>query len=619
MSPPAPALLARALALAAQHLDASIEVTDPEVRLQWVNPAFEALHGRPAAQVLGRTPAELGLAGPGMRVGHAHLEARLVQDDAAQALSKVVRPGGTAIPVELQLHAVRDDAGALLGHVAIKMAQLDSLAADRTRNRRRHDLHILLDRAPLPAVVHCDNVVRYANPAMGALMGEPPADLLGDDVQGWLVPEDLDHFEARKAQAMTAPDTLGPTRYRLRRRDGGVIPVRVVPVGFLEYDGEPAYCVMLQDIRAEQDEQQRLILADRLRTVGQVAAGVAHEVNNPLTYVLDSLERALSSLPAEHPAREALGAAVDGTHRIGSIVRDLALFTREPGQDPHAVSLGEVVRAAADMARRPSEGRARIVVAAPELPVWVQGTSPRLGQVLLNLVLNAVQASPEHGRGEVRIAWGVDGSTAWLTVADQGRGMPREVQARAFDPFYTTRAGAGGTGLGLAICRDILHGLGGTIALDSAPGAGTTVHVTLPRAAPPRDGGRTAPACACRILVVDDDPLVARAVSRTVGRAGCVAEVVTDGPAALERLTRSPVPDVILCDLMMPGMDGPALTAALASRHPDLADRLIYMTGGAFTEAAHAFLDRTGAPCLVKPFSPQDLSAALGELDTAGA
>ncbi|HHH29598.1 MAG TPA: response regulator, partial [Polyangiaceae bacterium] len=310
--------------------------------------------------------------------------------------------------------------------------------------------------------------------------------------------------------------------------------------------------------------------------------------------------------------------ARDGAERIRHVVRELTLFTRDPADGDVATELGEVVRAAVHLSRRTVEANASVRIDPPEEEVWVVGSGPKLGQVCLNLLLNASAAMPS-GRGEVVVRWRAFGDRCRLTVVDDGCGMSPDVLARAFEPFFTTRAGSGGTGLGLAMCQNILADLGGTIALDSALGRGTVVTVELRRAQPPREVVSEVPReqAPCRVLVVEDQVRVGRALSRRLRALGHQVEHAADGRQALEILMRPPSFDVVLCDLMMPEMSGQELHAAIVEARPELVERIVFMTGGAFTEDARAFLEGLSTPWLVKPFEDDELIVALAEVAPA--
>lgn len=395
-----------------------------------------------------------------------------------------------------------------------------------------------------------------------------------------------------------------------------------------------------EHLRALRETQAQLVQAGRMAAVGTLAAGVGHEINNPLAYIVTNLEyacqeaRALGRELPVGPGRERLGEleralreALHGTDRVRRIAKDLKTLSREESaREP--VDLHAVLEAAANMAAHELLPRARLEWELGEVP-RVEGSEPRLVQVFLNLLVNAAQAMPEGQpeRNEVRLVTRREGDLVVVEVRDTGSGIPPEVMTRIFDPFFTTKPVGVGTGLGLALSQAFLKAMGGDIQVESEVGRGTTLRVLL-RVAPEAVAqaaeaqqaqaareveqaavqARAAERQRGRVLVVDDDPMVSSALRRTLGREHEV-EVQGSSRAALARLV-SPeglLVDVVLCDLMMPELTGMDLHAALQSTAPPLAGRLVFMTGGAFTPAAQAFLEQVDNPRLEKPFEPERL------------
>ena len=395
----------------------------------------------------------------------------------------------------------------------------------------------------------------------------------------------------------------------------------------------------------------RLALADRMVSVGTLAAGVAHELNNPLAYVtanvtflLEQLTHLTTLLSPEarddgevadvlQQVGEAASDTRDGVDRMRTIVRDLRTLSRAEDDKIGPVDLNPVLESCLTVAWNEIKHRARLVRDLGHLPA-VRGNEGRLGQVFLNLLINAAQAIPDGAadRHEIRV-----GSTALgpdrvaIEVRDTGCGIQPEHLARIFDPFFTTKPPGIGTGLGLSICMGIVSGMGGTIEVESEPGKGALFRVVLPVAgleqaddltadapaavAPqPGGGGPSGPGGAGprkpRVLVVDDEPLVRTVVSRTLARDH---DIVTAGSAAeaLALVARGEAFDLVLSDLQMPQQTGMDLHAELSRVAPALARRMIFFSGGAYTEDARAFLDREGVECLEKPFDLDTLRAVV--------
>jgi signal transduction histidine kinase/CheY-like chemotaxis protein len=396
-------------------------------------------------------------------------------------------------------------------------------------------------------------------------------------------------------------------------------------------DGTPLICAISEDVT----ERRASETTARMAALGTLAAGVAHEINNPLAFVLANVSFAADRLeaaprdPSLAEAADALREAGEGALRVRDIVRDLRSFARPPGEaEQTRVDLRTPLRAALTMARNEVRHRARIVEDLGEPPP-VLADEHQLAQVFLNLVVNAAQAIPDGSvaANEVRLRTGrTVAGEAFAEVEDTGRGMTEEERRRAFEPFFTTKPFGGGLGLGLFLSANIVRGLGGRIELETAPDRGSTFRVVFP-AAPAVSGPERAPAEATtaapsprsvrlRVLVVDDEPLVGRSVERLLRKEHHV-DAVTDPNVALARIGAGERWDVVLCDLMMPQLSGMEFDARLAERAPELRARTVYVTGGAFTERAQAFLATPGRRTLAKPFDAATLRAVIAEVGPA--
>lgn len=379
---------------------------------------------------------------------------------------------------------------------------------------------------------------------------------------------------------------------------------------------------LAREITAQKREEAQAVLADRMASIGTLAAGVAHEINNPLASIhsnlsfitaeLRELARSLNEEQREQIKESfaALGDAVDATGRVRDIVRDLKLFSRDREEEEAGpVDVGEVIDSSLRMARNEIRHRARLVNDVKPVP-RVMGTASRIGQVVLNLLVNAAQAIADGhaATNEIRVSTEVEGGFVVIGVSDTGAGMTEETKKRLFTPFFTTKPVGEGTGLGLSICYRIVTDMGGRIRVDSAPGAGAKFRIWLPIAtgsnvtveAQALAPESNAPFNRLRVLVIDDEPMIAKAIERALGKLHRV-ESSLYARAALERV-RSEGFDVVLCDMMMPDMNGMEFHAALTQLNPGLARRVIFLTGGAFTDASRRFLEEHETMRLEKPF-----------------
>ena len=358
---------------------------------------------------------------------------------------------------------------------------------------------------------------------------------------------------------------------------------------------------VLRDVTERREVQARLALADRLISVGTLAAGMAHELNTPLAYVAANLEFLARAVP-EHLAPggapeigEALRESVDGAERLRLIIEDLRTFSRPPdGDEQGPADLDAVLRSCIGMAWNEIRHRARLQRDLPPLPA-VAGNPARLGQVFVNLLVNAAQSIREGDveANVIRVLRAcAPGGRVAVEVSDTGAGIPSHVLPRIFEPFFTTKPAAAGTGLGLSICRTIVDALGGTIDVKSQPGAGSTFRVVLPVAQGPAAAPTvtpppppSAPLPRSRILVVDDERLVGSSLARAL--AGEHDVTAASSPRmALRLLEQGERFDALLTDLVMPDLTGLELVREAVRLDPALAGRVIFMTAGAFTAEA---------------------------------
>jgi len=382
----------------------------------------------------------------------------------------------------------------------------------------------------------------------------------------------------------------------------------------------------VQDVTEKKEAEARIMLADRLVSVGTLALGVAHEINNPLASItanLDMMAEGIRQLPGPGTAavrdlEEMTVEAREGAERVRKIVRGLKTFSRGDEAQPVALDLKRVLEVAINMAFNTIRQRARLVKDYGDAPAVVADEG-RLGQVFINLLVNAAQSFPEGQveRNEIRVVTRTlaDGR-ALVEVRDTGAGIPADVIDRIFDPFFTTRAVGVGTGLGLSICHGIVTSLGGELTAQSDGHKGSVFRVVLPAAPyePPLQEGRVAsmrPEANHRasVLIVDDDVVLAKTLCRVLQGQDVI--VVTNGREAFELLRTGRLFDVILCDLMMPVMTGMELHAKITENLPHLVESMIFITGGAFTPATRAFLDQVSNECLEKPFDARNLRALV--------
>ncbi len=408
------------------------------------------------------------------------------------------------------------------------------------------------------------------------------------------------------------------------------------------------------DIERIQAVQANLIERERLATVGKLAAGVAHSINNPAAYVVANLDEIrecmaplaeLTTLATDAVRRQGgelertelerltalartprvfeeigdmLAESLEGMGRIRDIVHDLKGFSALDDEAPLPTDLSRVVETALQLAQADLKHRVSLEVQMPELPP-VLGSSGRLSQVVLQLLMNALQSFDDDHKGERRvqvIGQETDGVVA-LVVRDNGRGMDQATQSRIWDPFFTTHT-RGALGLGLPICQDIIARHGGTLDVHSEAGDGTRVTVGLPSMQDSVHfslldqpiGDAQDPLQGASILVVDDEPAIVRCIKRLL-RVAHEVHTATSGRQALELLLGGVTPDLILCDLMMADVSGVELYDEVCEKRPELEPRILFITGGAFTDRTRAFCEEHFDRLIEKPFESKVLRDRL--------
>jgi len=481
------------------------------------------------------------------------------------------------------------------------------------------DFRQLIEQAPEAISVFDGKRLCYANAEAVRLLGFGSAEEVAAQPWDALVhPDDRSILQERAQQMASTGSGLDPVAYRLLRKDGSPVLVEVSssPV---TWAGQPAILSIGRDVSARKALEAKQAQTQRLASLGTMLAGIAHELNNPLTYVLLALEHVRERLDAQIPAEVSgsLEEVASGLGRIETLVRRLREFSREDTRVPGPVSLQEVWSA---VGRLTTHLRRHVrLVEEIESVAPVMGSAQRFQQVLINLLTFAMQRLPE-GRpdNEVRVVMrNLDAQHVFIELSDNGAPVPAGQLAKIFDPFVAvgpfaprahTTVPSFTQGLSLAICHEIVAEAGGTIALDSENGSRTTFRITLPSAAVAEPPVPSEPPPGApqrlrrhRLLIVDDEPMIGDLLRRVLTR-DFEVEVLTSGRDALNRLREPAPPEVILCDVMMPELSGLDVYRAAVQRDTSLGSRFVFMTGGSIHADLSSFLKESGRPCVEKPF-----------------
>ncbi len=495
-----------------------------------------------------------------------------------------------------------------------------NLATEQTRFRA-------ISEGSFQTLVETDRngIVLYANPRFEEVLGYRPEELIGKHPSVTLADPGLDVDPSRPVAELIAPGA----RYEVanRHRAGHVVWQEVAASRYWTLEGEERWIFAGRDITREKAERERLLEAQKLESLGVLAGGVAHDFNNLLTVITGYAEE----LPEGEPAREIRTAA----RRASALTAQLLAFGRKQVRQIQVTTLDALVVDLENVLRSLVREEVQLELDLQSAPWRVEVDPNQLQQVLVNLATNARDAMPhggslcvattrvELGPEEARAIGVASGAFVRLSVTDTGVGMSAQTRDRALEPFFTTKAAGFGTGLGLASVYGIIEQSHGGLQIRTAPGRGTEIRVYLPRSerAPSRSPVRAQPAAlssrgsvrAANILLVEDEDSVRRLVKESLQRAGHRVRVASSGAEGLAQ-SRDPVApiDLLVTDVIMPGMRGPELVAKLRADRPKLRVLLVsgYDEGQMGVEGASDGWTRF----LAKPFTPQQLLQVVAEL-----
>jgi PAS domain S-box-containing protein len=535
--------------------------------------------------------------------------------------------------------AIRDPTGKFVRYQGTFVDVTEQREMERRLHREQEFARRLMDSFP-DLVVALDTEARYtfASPQVFDALGYRPEDLIGKRIGGRTDPHDrtamMELFDDLVSKRM--PD--GQIEYRTQHRNGDWRVFRASARPLHDETGRiTGVIASARDITDQQRLQQQLIQSERLAAMGQMIAGVAHELNNPLTAILGVTEL-MRDQATEENSRRQLDLAHRQARRAAHIVQSLLVFSRPSTPRNTLLHLADLLQRTLQL----HEHSLRVnqievdIVARPDLPT-VLGDANQLTQVFLNLIVNAEQAIREiRQQGTLRIRLGVVGDRVLITFQDDGVGIRREALPRIFDPFFTTKRPGRGTGLGLSICMAIIREHNGDISAQPLPDGGTVFTVSLPICTHPAvlaespvaqvDRAKKAPVAAeplvgKKILIIDDEESILELVTDSLAARGCVVDRAATSEYGLDLASRN-VYDAVLCDLNLESESGQSVSGFDLHRRicEVLAERraacpnFIFMTGDLVDSPISEQASMDGNRVLQKPFRIADLLDLLGDL-----
>lgn len=486
-------------------------------------------------------------------------------------------------------------------------------------SRAKSQFEALVEAIPEPVFIVGLGGLSYGNPAAVRLFGyDRLEDALGQDPRTVAHPDDVPELEQRAAAMLIERRTLPPFEYRVYRRDGALLTIEVssIPV---DYQGVPSILTFARDVTERKRSEAALLQADRLAVLGFLAGGLAHAMNNPLSYVLlnlDEIERAIGRGIATDTERERvlqrLREAYQGAQRIADVVRRMRALSRIDDDKRSPVDVRSVLESALELMGNELRHRGELVVELGDAPP-VQASRSRLEQVFLNLIAHATQSLPETGEGRVELMMRGEGDQVVVDVYEHADVADQGELSRMLEPFPTPREGMRRM-LSLPLCRSIVEGLGGQMTVDDE-NSGLHVRIVLPAA-----GVRTAAGSAfrpafelgalvrvpVRLLVVDTDVAVGSALRRVLPADNSIS-CVRDPREASEALIAGDRYDLILCDSRLPDAGAKLLVDDLEAHAPELLKRVALMLGEPATDADRELLARIRDQCIDKRFDRDEV------------
>lgn len=603
------------------NTDELIWSVDTQLRLLSANRAFQESQRRVSGRGMevGESLINSSFPEPFLRPWREWYARALKGERFVTTLTQVI--DGKTAHSECRFAPIVDDSGETVGVSVVAEDITTRLHAEEALRASESRFRTVTSASPLGIfLTDAAGACVYANPRSTTIWGVPESELLGFGYLKNIHPDDRDRVIAGFYAALEQGSSI-ETEYNVRRGDGTDRHVRVWATPIRDGDTISGFAGSIEDDTENRELAARLGQREKMESLGTLAGGVAHDFNNMLGIVLGHTELALAEQRNLSLVHESLREIRTASVRARDLVQQILAFSRRTDRANAPVDLRHLAAESIKLLRSAFPASITLDVRLTTQPVSVLGDAGALQQIIVNLCTNAEHAMRSKGGGVLTVTLDAEGvaptGRALLTVRDSGTGMTPEVYARAFEPFFTTKSVGEGTGMGLAVVHGVVSSYGGTITVESSVGVGTTVRVALPLTAveatipsqlpdAPKSHGSG------RILLVEDEPALARFAERALVREGYAVTVCHDGLVALEQFQKGPGTfDVVLTDLTMPGLSGDRL--ALAIKHVRSEVPVILMTGFSQTLTSRNSQEHGIDMLLDKPFSARDLVNAVAK------